>query len=175
MELKEKEAPMLTQAKSCLVSLLVVGVLLVPAFSKADPVYKPTQDGGNFGLGLEFGEPGSWGIDGKFWVDRQNAFQGAVKLPSGAAILQLDYLWHDFDLIHMKNTEGEWPFYVGVGGDLTLDNPAALGARVPVGMSYIFDKRNVPVDIYLQVVPILWLTGNANLTVDGEFGAHYYF
>ncbi len=166
---------MLTQTKSWLVLLLVLGVLLVPVFSKAEPVYKPTSDGGNFGLGLELGEPGSWGIDGKVWIDRENAFQGAVKLPSGAAVLQLDYLWHDFNLIHMKNTEGEWPFYVGVGGDLSLDSPAALGARVPVGMSYIFDKRNVPVDIYLQLVPTLWLTGDTSFDVYAEFGAHYYF
>lgn len=166
---------MKTQTKSWWVSLLLLGVFLAPAYSKADSDYRPTQYGGNFGLGLELGDPGSWGISGKFWIDRENAFQGAVKFPAGAAILQLDYLWHDFNLIHMKNTEGEWPFYIGLGGDLSLDSPVALGARVPVGMSYIFDKKNVPVDIYLQLVPTLWLTSDAYFRVYGEFGAHYYF
>lgn len=141
----------------------------------ADTGYQPTQYGGNFGLGLELGDPGNWGISGKIWIDRQNAFQGAVKLPSGAAILQLDYLWHDFDLIHMRKTQGEWPFYIGVGGDLSLESPLSLGARVPVGVSYIFNKKDVPVDIYLQVVPTLWLVNNVDLRVYGEFGAHYYF
>lgn len=166
---------MLTKTRSSFVALLVLGMVVTPYFSNAEPAYKPTQDGGNFGLGLEVGEPGSWGVDGKFWIDRENAFQGAVKFPSGAAILQLDYLWHDFDLVHMRDTHGEWPFYVGVGGDLSLDSPAALGARVPVGMSYIFDKRNVPVDIYLQLVPTLWLTGDTSFDVYAELGAHYYF
>ncbi|HVZ81234.1 MAG TPA: hypothetical protein VHE12_10645 [bacterium] len=166
---------MLTRTKNSLVLWLVLGVVLVPAFSKGDSSYRPTRDGGNFGIGLEVGEPGNWGITGKVWIDHENAFQGAVKLPSGEAILQLDYLWHDFDLIHMKDTDGEWPFYVGVGGDLGLNDPVVLGARVPVGMSYIFDKKNVPVDIYLQLVPVLWLTDRTDFRIYGELGAHYYF
>ncbi len=167
---------MITQKKVRIVVLLVAGILWLPAFLCAKGSYNPTRDGGNFGIGLELGEPGTWGATGKVWIDHDNAFQGAVKFPSvGSAILQLDYLWHDFALVHMKNTEGEWPFYVGVGGDLALGTPTAVAGRVPVGMSYIFDKRNVPVDIYLQVVPTLWFTTPTNFYVYGELGAHYYF
>src|SRR5579883_345983 len=60
----------------------------------------PVVGGGNFGLGLEFGGPGSWGATGKYWMDDVDAFQGAVKLDGGGAILQLQYLWHDYNLIH---------------------------------------------------------------------------
>lgn len=152
--------------------LLVLGMVLMPAFSKAD--YRPTEYGGSFGIGLELGDPGSWGIDGKVWIDRRNAFQGAVKFPSDQAILQLDYLWHDFDLIHIKG-QGEWPFYIGVGGDLSLDTPVAIAARMPIGVSYIFDKKNVPVDLYLQLVPTLWFySDRAHLDLYPEFGAHFY-
>jgi hypothetical protein len=162
--------------KGWVVGLTMMGMALGPAFAEAQPIYAPTQYGGNFGVGLELGDPGSWGISGKVWIDRENAFQGAVKLPSGVAILQLDYLWHDFNLIHMKNSEGEWPFYIGVGGDLSLDTPVALAARLPIGVSYIFDRKNVPVDIYLQVVPTLWFSGDgASLHLYPELGAHYYF
>jgi hypothetical protein len=45
-----------------------------------------------------------------------------------------------------------------------------------VGISYIFDKKNFPVDIYLQAVPTLWFF-TASLTifnVYGEMGAHIY-
>jgi hypothetical protein len=162
--------------KGWVVGLMLVMGMLWPALSRADSGYDPTQYGGNFGLGLELGDPGTWGVSGKVWIDRRNAFQGAVKFPSDAAILQLDYLWHDFDLIHMKNSEGEWPFYIGVGGDLSLETPVQFGARVPIGISYIFDKRNVPVDIYLQVVPTLWFyNSGAILDFYPELGAHYYF
>lgn len=157
-----------------LVGLLAGG--MAAGSAKADAVYTPTEYGGNFGLGLEVGNPGDWGISGKVWVDRRNAFQGAVKLPGGNTILQLDYLWHDFDLIHIKSESGEWPFYIGVGGDLILQNSTALGGRLPIGMSYIFNKKNVPVDLYLQVVPTLWFFDHGTeMDVYGEFGAHYYF
>ena len=151
-------------------------LLGLPWAAGAASDYSPTKYGGNFGLGLEFGDPGTWGATGKVWMDRQNAFQGAVKFGGGAAILQLDYLWHDFDLIHMKVKSGEIPFYVGVGGNLSLTNPVAVAGRVPVGVSYIFDKENVPVDIYLQAVPSLWfLGGTTTFFLFGELGAHYYF
>jgi hypothetical protein len=159
-----------------IVGLVLAGMMEWPAFAKADSGYTPTQYGGNFGLGLELGDPGAWGISGKVWIDRRNAFQGAVKIPGGSAILQLDYLWHDFSLIHIKGGSGEWPFYIGVGGDLSLDSPVNLGARVPIGMSYIFNKKNVPVDIYLQLVPTLWFyERGASLYLYPEVGAHFYF
>ncbi len=64
-------------------------------------------------------EPGA--SSGKIWVDRVNAFAPAVKFDDGGtAILQLDYLWHNFDIIHMKDTDGEMPLYIGLGGDLVL-------------------------------------------------------
>ncbi len=71
---------------------------------------------------------------------------------------------------------GNGLFYIGVGGDLSLETPVALAARVPVGISYIFSKKNVPVDIYLQVVPTLWFySDGASLRFYPELGAHYYF
>ena len=156
--------------------LLTIGLIGLPAFSLAAESYSPTKYGGNFGLGLEFGDPGLWGATGKVWMDRQNAFQGAVKFGYNVATLQLDYLWHDFDLIHMRHKSGEIPFYVGVGGNLSLSNPVAVAGRVPVGISYIFDKQDVPVDVYLQGVPSLWFVGGTmTFFVFGELGAHYYF
>ena len=166
---------MLIKKSSAVVLGVALGILSAPVLLNADSTYHPTRDGGNFGIGLELGDPGSWGVDGKVWIDHENAFQGAVKIPGGSAILQLDYLWHDFGLIRMKSTQGEWPFYIGMGGDLTTASPMSLGARVPVGMSYIFNKKDVPVDIYLQLVPTIWFSGNATFNIYPELGAHYYF
>lgn len=160
--------------KSLAAVLLIAGIGFVPAGAKAD--YHPTNDGGNFGLGIEAGDPGGWGITGKIWVDQVNAFQPAVKFSAGAATLQLDYLWHNFDVIHLRGADGEMPLYIGVGGDLVTDSTAIFAARVPLGISYIFDKRNVPVDIYFELVPTLWFyTNEATLDVYPEAGAHYYF
>ena len=150
-----------------IMGLFVLGMALCPAVSMA-------RDGDSFGLGLEVGDPGAWGITGKLWVDRTTAFQGAVKLGNSTALLQLDFLWHDFALIHIH--EGELPFYIGVGGNLNLQTPVALAGRIPVGLSYIFAKKKVPLDLYLQVVPSLWFYNNGtNFQIYPEFGAHFYF
>jgi hypothetical protein len=161
--------------KALLVSLLMGGVFLLPIVSRAED-YHPTNDGGNLGLGLELGDPGSWGISGKLWLDRENAFQPAVKFNEGGnAILQLDYLWHNFDIVHMHEDSGEMPFYIGVGGDLLLQSSSLFAARLPIGVSYIFNKRHVPVDIYFQVVPTLWFfNSGATLNLYPELGAHFY-
>jgi len=134
----------------------------------------PIKGGGNVGLGLEWGDPGIWGATGKVWVDRSNAFQPAIKLGGGTALLQLDYLWHSYDVIHAK--QGLFPLYFGVGGNLLLQSSSAFAFRVPVGVSYLFDREEVPVDIYIQLAPTLWFTSNSSaFYLLGELGAHYYF
>lgn len=164
--------------KTLSVILVMTGVILLSASSRAESGYSPTNSGGHIGLGLEFGGPGEWGATGKIWLNRSNAFQPAVKFDSpGSTILQLDYLWHHFDIIHMQETSGSMPLYIGVGGNLVLENDSAAAGRLPLGISYIFDKRDVPVDIFLQVVPTLWFSseGSSDFKMYGELGAHYYF
>jgi hypothetical protein len=89
--------------------------------------------------------------------------------------LQLDYLYHNYSIIHLK--EGSMPLYVGFGGDLALQSSVAIAPRGIVGISYIFDKPNVPVDIYLQLAPTLWFYsgGISQFYVYGELGSRYYF
>lgn len=154
-------------------SLLLLGFISLPfvAFAGESPI----KGGGNFGIGLELGDPGSWGAVGKIWIDQENAFQPAVKLGGGNALLQLDYLWHDYDVIHPK--QGLMPVYFGAGGDLSLQNTVAFGARGVVGISYLFDRENVPVDIYIQVVPEIWFYsgGVSAFHLYGDLGSRYYF
>jgi tetratricopeptide (TPR) repeat protein len=131
--------------------------------------------GGNFGLGLDVGGPGDWGATGKYWVDAQNAFQGAVKFAGGGTILQFQYLWHDYDVIH--SAQGAFPFYIGVGGDLGLGGGgAAVAGCLPIGLTYLFQKKSAPLDIFVEVVPTLWIgTGGASLQIYGDLGSRFYF
>ena len=39
----------------------------------------PVVGGGNFGIGLEAGDPASFGASGKYWLDQQSAFQAGSK------------------------------------------------------------------------------------------------
>ncbi len=163
--------------KGLLAGLVMTAVLLPTTGVWADSDFHPTNDGGNFGLGLEFGQPGDWGVAGKLWVDSVNAFAPAVKFDTdGTAILQLDYLWHNFDIVRLNDGNGEMPLYIGFGGDLALESTVQIAGRIPIGISYIFDKRHVPIDIYLQAVPTLWFysDGTTFFQVYGELGAHFY-
>jgi hypothetical protein len=159
--------------KTLLKTLLPAILMLSPVLATAGD--SPIAGGGNFGLGLELGDPGTWGAVGKIWVDKENAFQPAVKLGEGTALLQLDYLWHDYDVIHPK--DGLMPLYFGVGGDLNLQNSVAAGARGVVGISYMFNKPTVPVDIYVQLVPEIWFYsgGVSTFYLYGNVGSRYYF
>lgn len=162
------------RSKVLTVSLWLAAMVLGPTLSFAKGE-SPILGGGVLGLGLEFGDPGVWGAVGKLWIDRQNAFQPALKLGNGAAILQLDYLWHDYDLI--QPSKGLLPFYFGAGGDLSLNGAVAFGARGVVGVSYLFNQENVPVDIYIQAVPEIWFYsgGVSSFFVYGNLGSRYYF
>ncbi len=158
--------------------LLLLTVLLWAAgFSPAQARYQSSEDpvrgGGPFGLGVEFGYPGNWGVVGNLWLNYVDSLQPDVKFDNGGqTILQLDYLWHNYHLFHVAS--GALPFYIGVGGDLSLTDPAAVGARVPIGLDYIFGHRT-PLDIYAQVVPTLWFISNTS-TFDlyGNVGIRVY-
>lgn len=131
--------------------------------------------GGNFGLGLVVGAPGDWGVTGKYWMDTQDAFQGAVKFAGGGTVLQFQYLWHDYNLIHPS--QGVFPFYIGGGGDLALGGgSAAIAGCLPIGIDYLFQKKSAPLDIYVEAVPTLWFgTGGASLQIYANLGSRFYF
>jgi hypothetical protein len=151
----------------------VLAVVLAPGWAAAEG--SPIQGGGNFGVGLEFGDPGVWGVTGKYWIDRESALQPAVKFGYGVATFQFDYLFHLHDLIDIKS-QGKLPFYFGGGGNLIVQNSVAFGARGVAGLSYLFDRPDVPVDIYLQVAPTLWFFGGGtSFYVYGQVGGRYYF
>ena len=118
-----------------------------------------------FGLGLELGYPD--GLTGKWFFNGSNALDFGLGYAyryyyAGDGLhLYADYLWHPFVLTSAEPFE--LPFYIGVGGhywdfDYGCDRfgncvygGSALGIRVPIGIA--FDFNNVPLDIFIQIVP----------------------
>ena len=86
-------------------------------------------------------------------------------------LLQADYVWHIFRLIPVP--DGKLPFYVGVGGEVILANDPVIGVRVPLGLDYMFN--NAPVDIFVELVPILRLAPSTDFDFAGGIGARYWF
>jgi hypothetical protein len=118
-----------------------------------------------FGLGLELGEP--TGLNGKYFVSESGALDFGIgwiysHYYYGDGIhLYADYLWHPTSLV--SASAFELPFYIGVGlrywdfdycdRNVCTFGGSAIGVRVPIGIS--FDFNHVPLDIFLQLVPVL--------------------
>jgi len=144
-----------------------------------------------FGLGLELGEP--TGITAKLFVAPDQALDfGLGDLYHGYYVdrnaaglhLYVDYLWHP--LVLTKAEAFYLPLYIGVGGrfwdtdycDRANNCVSIFGIRAPVGIS--FDFNNVPLDIFLQLVPTLDFYRNYGphsvfLDIDFSFGVRFWF
>ena len=129
------------------------------------------QDRG-FGLGIILGEP--TGVSGKLWTSSENAFDFGTAWSfqgDGHLLLQADYVWHIFRLIPVSS--GKLPFYVGVGGRVVFSDDPTIGVRVPLGLDYMF--ADAPVDIFVELVPILDLAPSTDFDFNGGIGVRYWF
>jgi len=129
----------------------------------------------NVGLGFILGEP--TGIDAKFWLANQHAFEiGAAWSLSGnnEFHIQGDYLFHKFDVFDLKSSD-ELPLYFGVGGRMIFRDKIddTFGVRFPVGLTYIF--ANYPFDIFGEIVPILDVAPDTDFDLEGAIGARFWF
>jgi hypothetical protein len=131
--------------------------------------------GGNFGLGVIIGEP--TGPCFKYWTGAKTAIDGAAAwsfADNAGMHLHADYLFHKFDLISVE--KGSLPFYFGLGGRIRFaegNGDDRIGIRIPVGLDYIF--ADAPLDIFLEVVPILDLAPDTDLDFNGAVGVRFFF
>ncbi len=144
------------------------------------------QDKG-FGLGVILGEP--TGISGKVWVGPNTALDGAVAWSFGyhsAFHAHLDYLYHNFNLL--KVPQHNLAVYYGIGGRFQADRDHShddrhhghddrdhshVGVRVPVGLDYLVE--GMPIDIFVEVAPIVELVPDTDISLNGGFGIRYFF
>ncbi len=129
-----------------------------------------------FGLGLILGEP--TGISLKTWTSSRGAIDGAVawgyqyyNSNSGYLRIHADYLVHSFKLIDIN--QGQLPVYFGIGAKVVFANNPVFGARIPLGINYIFG--DVPLDLFAEIVPGLDLVPSTDFALDGGVGIRYWF
>jgi hypothetical protein len=136
------------------------------------------QDHG-IGIGIIVGEP--TGLSAKAWTGGITAFDFAAawSFSHGSALhLHGDFLLHRFDLIQVD--PGTLPLYYGIGARLKFrdesggDNEdARFGMRIPVGLAYLFD--DAPLDVFVEVVPLLDLAPDTEFTLNASIGIRYFF
>jgi hypothetical protein len=125
-----------------------------------------------FGAGIMVGEP--TGISLKSWLSRTNAWDAGIAWgfeKQGALHLHADYLWHNFDLI--KIDKGRLPLYYGIGARFLFADDTHFGIRGVIGLNYLF--ADIPLDLFLELVPIFDLVPGTGIGFNGAFGIRYFF
>ncbi len=140
-------------------------VLLISTISSA-------QSNG-FGLGIIVGQP--TGISAKYWTSSSTAFDFGLGYSfenNSRMHIHADYLFHSKDLF---NTSENIALYYGPGARLKLvdKGDSRLGFRFDVGLVWV--PRNSPVDVFLEIAPLLDIIPETKFSVNGGIGVRYYF
>jgi hypothetical protein len=178
------------------ITLATLAIAMLTALATAEARPRPSgQIGGRrfeanktFGLGLELGAP--FGLTGKYFLSSDRALDFGIgniynyRSRYGLHIYG-DYVFHPVSLI--SHASFELPLYIGLGfriwdfedrGDPVFDDAFAFGFRVPVGVA--FDFNNVPLDVFIQLVPVLdFFSGydehSAYIDIEASIGIRYWF
>ena len=129
------------------------------------------QDSG-MGLGVIIGEP--TGLSFKTWTSENTAIDAAAAwsfVGDGHLHIHADFLRHSFGIFDLNN--GQLPLYYGLGAKVVLANETVIGARIPIGLDYMF--ADAPLDIFFEVVPGLDLTPATDFAINGGLGIRYFF
>lgn len=132
----------------------------------------------NIGLGIIAGEP--TGVSFKLWTSQTTAFDaGAAWSFVGGEFFQVhgDFLLHNYDIFRVDT--GKMSLFYGAGARVKFgednfgDNETTVSLRVPVGLAYEFEKT--PIEIFLEIVPMLDLVPATEIGIAGAVGFRYYF
>lgn len=126
----------------------------------------------NKGLGAMLGDP--TGVSLSYWTSNSNAFSAGAAwhfVNNPSMHLHVDYLFYRFDII--QPNQGALPLYFGVGGRIRFDNEDTFGVRFPLGIAYHF--QNDPLELFLEIVPVLDLVPGTGVNGNSSIGIQYYF
>ncbi|MBN2367285.1 MAG: hypothetical protein JXL67_14035 [Calditrichaeota bacterium] len=124
------------------------------------------------GLGVILGEP--TGVSMKTWMSNNTAVDGALAWSFGredAMHIHLDYLFHKWNAIRLDRST--IPVYYGIGARFKFQEDSRFGVRFPLGITLFI--REAPIDLFLEVVPILDLAPGTDFDINAAIGARYYF
>ncbi|MEX0680781.1 MAG: hypothetical protein WD097_05320 [Balneolales bacterium] len=145
---------------------LIVASLFVTIHAEAQNTIQ------NKGIGGILGEP--TGVSLAYWTSDSQAFSAGAAwyLRENASLhLHVDYLFHRFGIINVNR--GSIPLYYGIGGRLRFTNEDQFGIRFPFGIAYHFEDD--PLQIFLEIVPVLELIPGTDLAGNSGIGIRYYF
>lgn len=152
-----------------ILSTIFVTALLCLSMTSISHAQQADKD---IGIGVMVGEP--TGLSLKSWLSNDNAFDVGLawSLNRDAVHIHADYLWHNYNVFDEVD-EGSLPLYYGIGGRVILaDDDAVIGARVPVGLNYLFEDS--PIGLFMEIAPIINLAPDTDLDIEGGIGIRFY-
>ena len=153
--------------KRTLLSLLFLITFSVAATS-AHAQNEPAK--GNTGLGIILGSPS--GISLKHWNSSNRAVDAGLAwnfAGEDAISVHGDYLWHSW----LSAEEGDFAVYYGIGAQALFSNNSTIGARIPIGLTYLFEEA--PLDVFVEIAPIFEVIPNTEFEGSGGLGVRFYF
>ncbi len=148
------------------ISLLTLAVtFLFGALSVADAQTRHS----NTELGIILGEP--TGLSLKMWQSNNTAFDAALAWSfgeNGSLHAHADYLRHNW----LEVDRGGLAFFYGLGARALFADDAKFGARIPVGLQYLFPDTRL--SMFFEVAPTLDLIPETSFGVNGGIGVRFF-
>jgi hypothetical protein len=150
-------------------------ILMTALFLSAAAPAAQAATHGPFGLGVVLIDP--TGLSANYYYEKQKSLAAGLGWSSKHLRLNLDHLWYRRDIIVIDKTPID--LYYGVGGRFYQhekrngDDESEIGVRVPIGVSYIFQK--IPVQVFGELSPALILVDDSAFVIDISIGGRYYF
>src|SRR6056297_121273 len=148
-----------------LTTLTLAFALLFGAISTLDAQSRYS----NTELGVILGEP--TGISFKTWQSDRTAIDAALAWSfgdNGSVHLHADYLRHNW----LDVDRGSLAFYYGLGGRVKFADDSRVGARIPVGLQYLFPDTRL--SMFFEVTPTLDLIPETSFGVNGGIGVRIF-
>ncbi|MGE4583494.1 MAG: hypothetical protein AB7C91_02510 [Sphaerochaeta sp.] len=156
--------------KKVLLALILVALVLIPVAAATEGTAQT-----DLAIGLNLGTSAS--ISGQYRMDNFDiianlgfGFLSDYLSVDGAANFKVAEF--DIDKAHFNVTVGGGA-YIGI--PLSSGKGFGLAAIAPVGVVYNLENKDVPLDLYLRVVPGLWITPNIDFYYDAYIGAMWRF
>lgn len=150
--------------------LLVVFTTALNAQEFPEPQEPPQADQlPRYEIGVVLGQP--TGLSGKYWLDRRSAVDGVLAWSfsnGGRFEAHADYLYHPY---YFDVPQGDLPLYIGAGAAVYFRDETTIGARIPVGISYIFAEA--PLSAFLEIAPIVDLVPSTGFGISGGIGIRF--
>jgi hypothetical protein len=146
--------------------------------STTDEDSPPAQSG--FGAALILGEP--MGLSAKLWISPDSSLDAGAGWSMyrrtnkemrqiGALYFYVEYLHHFYDIV--KTRSGKFVYFIGIGMETAPDVEFYLGARIPFGITYMFE--DLPLDIFLELAPSLVIRPGITSDTGAFAGLRYWF